>query len=106
MIHIYNMSDYMSNTELAKSLLRRMNKGFADSAYVDIPSATSANEDMMMRAKEGVEELYEGEGHNNDIISLSRRIMSIDADKYHVNSKIVNKIADFVERNQETALQE
>lgn len=100
------MRDYMSNVELAKSILRRMEKGFADSPYVDMPSATSASEDMMMRAKEGAEELYEGERHNNDIISLTRRLMSVDVEKYHVNSKVLNKIADFVERNQETALSE
>ncbi len=96
----------MNNKDKAQRLLYEMNKGFADSPYVDMPAGSDASPEQQMRAKEGNESLNSKDRKEQRSIELTRYILSIDSEKYDVDLTMSNALAGYIERNPETALKD
>lgn len=95
----------MNNLEKAKELYDKLNKS-VDGPFLDIPAAVDASESDRLRAKEGTESIYDFERHNQEVISLSRVLMSVDTKYYGINRKTATRIVEYIERNEDTVLPE
>lgn len=95
----------MKNKELAQRLLYNINKGFADSPYVDMPAATDASYEQRTRAQEGNESLDAKNRKEQRNIEITRHILSIDSEKYDVDIIMANKLAGYIEGNKDAILE-
>lgn len=95
----------MNNLEKAKELYDKLNKS-VDGPFLDIPAAVDASEPDRLRAKEGNESIFETERHNQEVIALSRVLMAVDTKYYGINRKTATRIAEYIERNEDTVLPE
>lgn len=97
----------MKDLKEAKRILEEISKNaFPAVEIMDMPSSTDSTREMDLRARDENESIFEDEQHNLNIIFLSRQLMAIDTKKYGVDKKIANKLVEYIERNEDTALQE
>lgn len=96
----------MDNVTRVKQILARLEKASQDMPWADMPAATDATESSKRAAKEGNEFINFDDEHNLRTIGLGRRLMSIDTAFYGVNKRAAAHLAEYIERNEETALEE